>query len=163
MKNKIFPTFEEAIADIHDGASIMMFHWGLGRSVPQNLIRALYEKVTRDLTIISHNFTPARLGERYFGTTEVYTPLTLVNQAKKVIVAMTHTNKKGEPKIVRECKLPLTAKECVNLIVTDLAVIEITPQGLLLKEIAPGWTVGEVQALTQPKLIIADDLAEMTL
>ena len=83
--------------------------------------------------------------------------------AKKVIIAMTHTDKKGNPKIVKECKLPLTAKECVDLIVTDLAVIEVTPQGLLLKEVAPGWTVEEVQALTQPKLIIADDLTEMTL
>ncbi|MFC1966203.1 CoA transferase subunit A [Chloroflexota bacterium] len=87
MKNKIFPTFEEAIADIHDGASIMMFHWSLGRSTPQNLIRALYEKGAKDLTIISHNFTPARLGERYFGPTEVYTPLTMANQVKRVITA----------------------------------------------------------------------------
>jgi len=83
--------------------------------------------------------------------------------AKKVIIAMTHTDKKGNPKVVNECKLPLTAKECVDLIVTDLAVIEVTPQGLLLKEVAPGWTAEEVQALTQPKLIIADDLTEMTL
>ncbi|MFC1990202.1 3-oxoacid CoA-transferase subunit B [Chloroflexota bacterium] len=82
---------------------------------------------------------------------------------KKVIVAMTHNDKEGNPKIVMECKLPLTAKECVDLLVTDLAVIEVTPQGLLLKEIAPGWTVEEVQALTEPRLIVADDLGEMTL
>ena len=87
MKSKIFPTFEGAIVDIPDGASIMMFHWSLGRSTPQNLIRALYEKGTRDLTVISHNFVPANLGERYFDGTEVYTPLTLANQAKKVITA----------------------------------------------------------------------------
>ncbi|MFC2040970.1 3-oxoacid CoA-transferase subunit B [Chloroflexota bacterium] len=82
---------------------------------------------------------------------------------KKVIVAMTHNDKKGDPKIVRECKLPLTAKECVDLIVTDLAVIEVTPQGLLLKEVAPGWTAEEVQALTEPRLTVTDNLEEMTL
>ena len=76
---------------------------------------------------------------------------------------MTHTTKEGNPKIVRECKLPLTAKECVDLVVTDLAVIEFTTEGLLLKEIAPGWTAEEVQALTEPRLIVADDLEEMTL
>jgi len=83
--------------------------------------------------------------------------------AKKVIVAITHTDQKGNPKIVKKCKLPLTAQECVDLVVTDLAVIEVTPQGLLLKEIAPGWTAEEVQALTEPRLIIADDLKEITL
>lgn len=83
--------------------------------------------------------------------------------AKKVIIAMTHTTKKGEPKIVKECKLPLTAKECVDLIVTDLAVIEVTPQGLLLTEYAPGWTVEEIQNLTEPRLIIAPGLKEMEL
>ncbi len=88
MKKKIFLSFEEAIADIHDGASIMMFYWaGLGRGTPQNLIRALYEKGTKDLTIINHNFGQARLGEHQFGVTEVYTPLTLTNQVRKVITA----------------------------------------------------------------------------
>ena len=82
---------------------------------------------------------------------------------KKVIVAMTHTARNGKPKIVKECTLPLTARECVDLIVTDLAVIEVTGQGLLLKEIAPGWTVEEVQASTEPELITADDLKEITL
>jgi len=83
--------------------------------------------------------------------------------AKRVIVAMMHTNKKGKPKIVKECTLPLTAKECVDLIVTDLAVIEVTSQGLLLKEVAPGWTVEEIQALTEPRLIISPELKEIEL
>ncbi len=83
--------------------------------------------------------------------------------AKKVIVAMTHITKKGKLKILKECKLPLTAKECVNLLFTDLAVIEVTSQGLLLKEIAPGWTVGEVQALTEPRLIVSPELKEIEL
>jgi len=83
--------------------------------------------------------------------------------AKRVIVTMEHTTKAGEPKIVKECTAPLTAKECVNLIITDLAVIEVTPEGLVLKEVAPGWTAEEVQVLTEPKLIVAADLKEMEL
>jgi 3-oxoacid CoA-transferase subunit B len=83
--------------------------------------------------------------------------------AKRVIVTMEHTTKEGKPKIVKECTYPLTAKECVDLIVTDLAVIEVTPEGLLLRELAPGWTTEEVQALTEPKLIVAPDLKEIEL
>lgn len=83
--------------------------------------------------------------------------------AKKVIVTMLHTTKEGKPRIIKECTYPLTAKQCVNMIVTDLAVIEVTKEGLVLKEIAPGWTVEEVQALTEPELIVAPDLKEITL
>jgi 3-oxoacid CoA-transferase len=83
--------------------------------------------------------------------------------AKRVIVTMEHTTKDGKPKIVKKCSYPLTAKECVDLIVTDLAVIEVTPKGLMLKEVAPGWTAREIQSLTEPKLKIAKDLKEMEL
>jgi 3-oxoacid CoA-transferase subunit B len=83
--------------------------------------------------------------------------------AKRVITAMEHTTKEGRPKIVRECTYPLTARKCVNLIITDLAVIEVTPEGLLLREVAPGWAVNEVQALTEPKLIVAEDIKEIEL
>lgn len=83
--------------------------------------------------------------------------------AKKVIVAMEHVTKGGQPKIVKKCSFPLTGKKCVNLIVTDLAVIEPTTEGLLLKEITPGWTIEEVQALTEPKLIVAREIKEMEL
>lgn len=83
--------------------------------------------------------------------------------AKRVIVTMEHTTKEGKPKIVKKCSYPLTAKECVDLIVTDLAVIEVTQKGLVLKEVAPGWTAKEIQALTEPKLEIAPDLKEMEL
>jgi acyl CoA:acetate/3-ketoacid CoA transferase beta subunit len=83
--------------------------------------------------------------------------------AKKVIVAMTHTTKDDKPKIVRECKYELTARQCVSLIFTDMAVIEVTPAGLILKEIAPGFTPGEIQAVTEPHLIIARDLKEIEL
>ena len=83
--------------------------------------------------------------------------------AKRVIVAMTHTTKKGEPKIVKKCTLPITAPKCVDVIVTDIAVIEVSDEGLVLKEFFPGWTVEEIQAITEPKLIISPELGEMQL
>ncbi len=83
--------------------------------------------------------------------------------AKRVIVLMGHTTKKGEPRIVRRCKFPLTGKECVDLIITDIAVIALQKQGLLLKEYAPGWTVEEIRSLTEPRLAVAEDLCEIAL
>ena len=83
--------------------------------------------------------------------------------ARKVIALTTHTTKEGKPKIVRRCSEPLTAPGCVDLIVSDVAVIEVTPDGLLLREVAPGWTAEEVQALTEPELKVAPDLREMEL
>jgi len=83
--------------------------------------------------------------------------------AKKLIVAMNHTTKDGKPRIVKRCTYPLTALRSVDLIVTDIAVIEVTDHGLVLKEVAPGWTPEEVQDLTEPTLIIAPDCQEMAL
>ncbi len=83
----------------------------------------------------------------------------LVVGAKKVIIAMEHTNK-GEPRILEKCTLPLTAAGEVNLIVTERAVIEVTPQGLLLKEINPLFSLDEVIASTGAKLIIDDALIQ---
>jgi acetate CoA/acetoacetate CoA-transferase beta subunit len=84
----------------------------------------------------------------------------LVSGAKKVIIAMTHTAK-GEPKILRKCRLPLTAAKEVDLIVTELGVIEVTPAGLVLKEIAPGVTIEDVLRGTQADLIIHENLQVM--
>ena len=78
--------------------------------------------------------------------------------AKKVFVAMEHANKEGAPKILNSCALPLTGKKCVHFIVTDLAFLEVTPEGLVLRELAPGESVESVQKLTQPKLRISSDL-----
>jgi 3-oxoacid CoA-transferase B subunit len=83
--------------------------------------------------------------------------------AKKVIVTMLHTTKEGAPRIVKKCTYPLTASQCVSLIITDLAVIEVSIEGLVLKEIAPGWTVPEVQNLTEARLAPAADLKEIEL
>jgi len=81
--------------------------------------------------------------------------------ARKVIIAMTHVTNSGAPKIVKECAYPITATRVVKLIVTDLAVIEVTDKGLLLKEVAPGLTAEDVQSVTEPKLIISPDLTEV--
>jgi len=83
--------------------------------------------------------------------------------SKIVIIAMGHTDRANNPKIVEECTYPITSKGCVSLIVTDLAVIECTKEGLVLKEVAPGWTPEEVQSLTGAKLTIARDLKEYQL
>ena len=80
--------------------------------------------------------------------------------AKKVILAMEHTAK-GEPKILKKCTLPLTAKGQVNKIITEMGVMEITTKGIVLKEIHPEFTVEQVQAATQAQLIIEDDLKVM--
>ncbi len=80
--------------------------------------------------------------------------------AKKVILAMEHTAK-GNPKILKKCTLPLTAKGQVNMIITEMGVMEITPKGIVLIEINPEFTVEQVQAATEATLIIADNLKQM--
>ncbi len=82
----------------------------------------------------------------------------LVAGTKRVIIAMEHATKDGGPKIMKTCSLPLTGVEVVDLIVTDLAVIEVTPKGLVLREVAPGVTPEAVQKLTEPTLLRAPDL-----
>jgi 3-oxoacid CoA-transferase subunit B len=87
----------------------------------------------------------------------------LVASARNIIVAMQHTNPKGESKLLPACTLPLTGVQCVKKIVTELAVLEITPDGFLLKERAPGVSVEEIKSKTLGRLVVAGDVPEMQL
>jgi 3-oxoacid CoA-transferase subunit B len=78
----------------------------------------------------------------------------LVASARRVIVAMEHTTKAGAPKILNKCSLPITGLKVVHIIITELAFIRVTPQGLVLEEIAPGFSVDDVQRVTEPRLIV---------
>ena len=85
----------------------------------------------------------------------------LVAGARRVVVAMEHTTKEGNPKILKRCSLPLTGVQVVNTIVTEMAYIQVTPEGLVLEEIAPGLTPEDVQRATAPKLILSPKLKTM--
>jgi len=85
----------------------------------------------------------------------------LVASARRVIVAMEHTTKHGHPKILKQCSLPITGLKVVDTIVTEIAYIRVTPQGLVLEEIAPDVTVEQVQATTEPTLIVSKNIKMM--
>jgi 3-oxoacid CoA-transferase subunit B len=87
----------------------------------------------------------------------------LVASAENIIVAMEHTNKKGESKLLRQCTLPLTGIACVKRIVTNLAVLDVTPDGFKLIERAPGISVEEIKNATEGRLVIPDHVPEMVL
>ena len=82
----------------------------------------------------------------------------LVAGAKRVIVTMEHTTKDNKPKVLRNCTLPLTGLNVVHRLITEMAVIDVTPQGLILREVAPGLTVDEVRRATEAELKVDKDL-----
>ena len=121
-----------------------------------------------DVTVLGAHQVSARgdlanwmLPER--GVGNIGGAMDLAAGAKQVIVAMEHTDRHENAKIVEECDYPITGKACVSLIVTDLAVMKPTEEGLVLKEVAPGWTPEEVQQLTGARLILDPDLKEYEL
>jgi 3-oxoacid CoA-transferase subunit B len=85
----------------------------------------------------------------------------LVAGARRVVVMMEHATKDGKPKLLEACSLPITGKRCVSAICTDRAWVDVTQDGLVLRELAPGETVESVQKVTEPKLIVAPDLRTM--
>jgi 3-oxoacid CoA-transferase subunit B len=85
----------------------------------------------------------------------------LVAGARRVIVAMEHTTREGQPKILKKCSLPLTGVHVVNTIITDMALIQVTPTGLVLEEIAPGLTADDVQRATESRLMRSPHLRVM--
>jgi 3-oxoacid CoA-transferase subunit B len=84
----------------------------------------------------------------------------LVHGAKRIVVIMDHVNKNGEPKILNSCSLPLTGQAVVNRIITDRAVFDITDEGLVLKEVAIGYSIEDIQTSTEPKVIINDPILD---
>jgi len=82
----------------------------------------------------------------------------LVASARRVVIIMDHCSKKGDPKILKACSLPLTGRRVVNRIITDMAVMDVSPKGLVLREVAPGLSADDIQAKTEPKLIVPDDV-----
>lgn len=87
----------------------------------------------------------------------------LATCAKRTVIMMYHTASDGSPKVVERCTMPLTAPRCVDRVVTDVAVMDLTPEGITLREVAPGWTPADVQAITAASLIIPADVPEMSL
>ncbi len=87
----------------------------------------------------------------------------LVSGARRVVVMMEHANREGKPKILKQCALPLTGKRCVSAICTDHAWIDVTQDGLVLRELAPGVSLEAVQKITEPKLIVAPDVKTMAI
>jgi 3-oxoacid CoA-transferase subunit B len=85
----------------------------------------------------------------------------LVASARRVIVSMEHTTREGQPKILKKCTLPLTGERVVHMIVTEMAVIQVTPNGLVLEETAPGLTAEDVQRATEARLIVSPNLKTM--
>ncbi len=87
----------------------------------------------------------------------------LVAGAKRVVVTMEHATKEGKPKILKQCTLPITGRRCVSAVCTDRAWMDVTDEGLVLRELAPGETFDSVQELTEPRLVVAPDVRPMQL
>jgi 3-oxoacid CoA-transferase B subunit len=132
--------------------SSMSFMLARGGHVDVSVLGALEVDEKGDL---ANWFVPGKLIPGMGGAMD------LVVGARKVIIAMEHTQKDGSPKIMKKCTLPLTAVSVVSFIVTELGVMEITKEGIVLRELAPGVTVDDIQSKTEATLIIPDKIGVM--
>ena len=145
--------------ELHDG-DVVNLGIGLPTLVPNYLPEGVEVILQTENGLIGMGPTPAPGEEDPDLINAGGGAMDLLMGAGKVILAMEHTAK-GNPKILKKCTLPLTAKGQVNMIVTEMGVMEITPGGIVLKEIHPEFTVEQVQAATEATLIVAPDLKKM--
>lgn len=146
--------FLQAVPGMSFFSSAQAFAMIRGGHVDATVLGALQVSETGDL---ANWMLPQR------GVGNIGGAMDLCAGAKRVIVAMEHTDSQGQPKVVEQCTYPLTGKACVSLVVTDVAVMAVTAAGLVLREVAPSWTAEEVQEITAARLALAHDLKEIEL
>src|SRR3990170_4244916 len=134
----------------------------IARRVARELEDGFYVNLGIGMPTLVANHVPPGIGVVLQSENGMVGGMDLVAGAKRVVVMMEHANREGKPKILMKCTLPLTGRRCVAAICTDHAWIDVSPDGLVLRELAPGVTPEAVQRITEPKLIVAPDVRTMS-
>ena len=158
MRAALSPTAAAEL--VPDGATVMIGGF-MGVGSPHRIIAALVARGARGLTVIANDTARPGVGHRQL-VPGMGGAMDLVSGARRVVVAMNHTQK-GASKIVDELALPATSLRPVTLVVTEMAVIEPTPEGLVLRETAPGVSIDAVRAATAAALLVPASVREMNL